>query len=47
MALIGALIIFGMPGVFLGPVIASMAIAVVPIFYPPVPVAAVAGTKKR
>jgi predicted PurR-regulated permease PerM len=36
LALIGALMIFGMPGIFLGPVIAAMAFAVVPIFYPPV-----------
>jgi predicted PurR-regulated permease PerM len=34
LALIGALVIFGMPGVFLGPVIASVAIRIVPIFYP-------------
>lgn len=34
LALIGALTIFGMPGIFLGPVIATMAFAVVPIFYP-------------
>jgi predicted PurR-regulated permease PerM len=34
LTLIGALMIFGAPGIFLGPVIASMALAVVPIFYP-------------
>lgn len=34
LALIGALMIFGMPGIFLGPVIASTAIRIVPIFYP-------------
>lgn len=34
LALMGALIVFGMPGVFLGPVIASIAIRVTEIFYP-------------
>jgi predicted PurR-regulated permease PerM len=33
LALIGALMIFGMPGVFLGPVIASIAVKIIPIFY--------------
>jgi predicted PurR-regulated permease PerM len=45
LALIGALTIFGMPGIFLGPVIAAMAFAVVPIFYPP-PVADAQARKK-
>ena len=34
LALIGGLVIFGMPGVFLGPVVASAAMQIVPIFYP-------------
>jgi predicted PurR-regulated permease PerM len=37
LALIGALEIFGPSGIFLGPVIASTALKVVPIFYPPKP----------
>lgn len=33
LALIGALVIFGMPGLFLGPVIASVAVKAIPLFY--------------
>jgi predicted PurR-regulated permease PerM len=35
LAIIGALMIFGMPGLFLGPVIASVAVKIVPTLYPP------------
>lgn len=35
LAIIGALIIFGMPGLFLGPVIASVAVKIIPILYSP------------
>jgi predicted PurR-regulated permease PerM len=35
LAIIGALILFGMPGLFLGPVIASVAVKIVPIFTDP------------
>lgn len=35
LAIIGALIIFGMPGLFLGPVIASVAVKIIPILYGP------------
>lgn len=34
MALIGALVVFGMPGLFLGPVIASVAVRIYPVLYP-------------
>lgn len=34
LAIIGALMIFGMPGLFLGPVIASVAIKIIPTLYP-------------
>lgn len=35
LAIIGALIVFGMPGLFLGPVIASVAIKIIPAIYGP------------
>ncbi len=35
LAIIGALIIFGMPGLFLGPVIASVAVKIIPALYDP------------
>jgi predicted PurR-regulated permease PerM len=47
LALIGALAIFGMPGIFLGPVIATMAFAVIPIFYPTVPAASEEKPKRK
>ena len=34
LALIGALLIFGMPGIFLGPVIAGATVKLIPVFYP-------------
>jgi len=46
LSLLGALMIFGMPGIFLGPVIAAMALAIVPIFYPPAAGASRAASKK-
>lgn len=35
LAIIGALVIFGMPGLFLGPVIASVAVKIIPSLYSP------------
>lgn len=35
LAIIGALVIFGMPGLFLGPVIASVAVKIIPTLYSP------------
>lgn len=38
LAIIGALVIFGMPGLLLGPVIASVAVKIIPTLYAPVTV---------
>lgn len=46
LAIIGALILFGMPGLFLGPVIASVAVKIIPILYGPVTVDAKDLSKK-
>lgn len=35
LAILGALVIFGMPGIFLGPVIASVAVKIIPTLYAP------------
>ena len=40
LAIIGALVTFGMPGLFLGPVIASVAVKIIPTLYGPVTVEA-------
>ena len=40
LAILGALIIFGMPGLFLGPVIASVAVKIIPTLYAPATVTA-------
>lgn len=40
LAILGALIVFGMPGLFLGPVIASVAVKIIPTLYAPATVSA-------
>jgi len=47
LAIIGALLLLGMPGLFLGPVIAGVAIKIIPTLFGPPPTEAVKGPAKK